>query len=139
MPFCPAPDMIRKSKPASKPVQSRHPMEIGDEKTEPEVNLDLIMALPTKIVETRLIDQSSFPDLLVTITKVELAVSEHRKLVSPNFHKFLSFCLNLLERVVQDPEKQNQGPSHVDPASILYPVSLVVDLKPRESIELKMR
>jgi hypothetical protein len=131
--------IMRKSKPSSKPVPSRHPIEVGDEKNEPEIDLDLIMALPSKILETRVVDQNSFPDLLNTIVKVESAASDHRKLVSPNFHKFLSFCLNLLEREVQDPEKQNQGPSHVDPASILSPISLVVDLKPRESIELKMR
>ena len=96
----------------------------GDEKPETEIQAGIV-------------DQNNYISVLEVITRVETTVEFHKKIVSPNFHKFLSFCLNLLELEVQS--DQQIRPLCSDPASRLNPIKLAIRLKPRESIELKRR
>ena len=109
----------------------------GDEKPETEIDLNPILSLPVSVIQAGIVDQNNYISVLEVITRVETTVEFHKKIVSPNFHKFLSFCLNLLELEVQS--DQQIRPLCSDPASRLNPIKLAIRLKPRESIELKRR
>jgi hypothetical protein len=136
---------MRKSRPSSRLPQSRPSgMELGsagDIPTEPDIDLTSLITIPEEVVRAGIVDQNNFHVILHAIAKIELTVDAHRSLVNPNFHKFLSFCLNLLELQVQSSPGGVKSMSlpHSDPASSLSPVHLAIKLRPRESIELKSR
>ncbi len=136
---------MRRSRPLPRMPQPRPPgLELGsggDESSEPDIDLTTLTTIPEEVVQAGIVDQNNFHIILHTIAKIELTVDAHRTLINPNFHKFLSFCLNLLELQVQSSPGgvKSMNLPHSDPASSLSPVQLAIKLRPRESIELKLR
>ena len=107
---------------------------------EPEVDLSPILSLPSSVFETGIVDQTNFVAVLEALTLVETTVDFHKKVVSPNFHKFLSFGLNLLELGVKsDSGFGLRTTFSSDPSSSLQPIELSIRLRPRESFDLKRR
>ena len=136
---------MRKSRPSSQLPQLRPPgMEMrsgGDVPSEPDIDLTTLIVIPEEVVRAGIVDQNNFHVILHAVAKIELTVDAHRSLVNPNVHKFLSFCLNLLELEVQSSPGgvKSMSQPHSDPASSLNPINLLIKLRPRESIELKSR
>jgi hypothetical protein len=129
-----------KTRTGPKHVQSKFPPEKTSSSLEPEtpdLDVSTVLVLPEHVLESGTVDQTNFASVLGTISKLESIVETHRKLISPNFPKFLSFCLNFLELEVVKTDTASS--SSTDLSSSLNPIHLVVKLRPRESIELKMR
>jgi hypothetical protein len=65
------------------------------------VDLGSTLALPSAVLQSGIVDQTNLVSVLEAVARVESTVEFHKKIISPNFNKFLSFCLNLLDLDVQ--------------------------------------